>query len=147
MKSLYPVAKVLAQYILHDYVDCKYACMHIHYSHLYAYLYISYLQLCKLKGEEQKRKESSTLAAAEAHKKSQEGSSPPAGDISQVKETLLTPSIEPIDLPESHPEFIDPVEVVHCDASGGVYYNPIHGITLRIPEGAVSHLEWSWRSV
>ena len=60
-----------------------------------------------------------------------------AGDISPLKETLLTPSIEPVDLPESHPKFIDPVEVVHCDASGGVYYNPIHGVTLRIPEGAV----------
>ena len=29
------------------------------------------------------------------------------------------------------------MDIIHCDASGGVYHNPIHGITLRIPEGAV----------
>ena len=36
------------------------------------------------------------------------------------------------------PEFlVDPVEIILCDDSGGIYHNPLHGITLRIPDGAI----------
>ena len=36
------------------------------------------------------------------------------------------------------PEFlVDPVEVILFDDSGGIYHNPLHGITLRIPDGAI----------
>ena len=32
---------------------------------------------------------------------------------------------------------VDPLEVILCDEFGGIYHNPMHGITLRIPEGAI----------
>ena len=44
-------------------------------------------------------------------------------------------------LPESRTKFIDPVEIIHCDSSGGIYHNPLHGITIRIPEEAIPYGE------
>ena len=32
---------------------------------------------------------------------------------------------------------LDPVEIIYCCYSGGIYHNLLHGVTLRIPEGAI----------
>ena len=39
---------------------------------------------------------------------------------------------------DSSVPFMDPLDVIHCTSDGGVYYNPVHDITVRIPEGAIS---------
>ena len=34
-------------------------------------------------------------------------------------------------------QFIDPIEIISCDALGRDYYNSRHDVRLRIPEGAI----------
>lgn len=59
-------------------------------------------------------------------------------------------STENTDLPTLFPEestqdtaassvpFMDPIDIIRCTSNGGVYYNAVHDITVRIPEGAIS---------
>ena len=51
------------------------------------------------------------------------------------KGNVLRPKIMPAhDSPEN---LVDPIEVILCDEVGGIYHNPLHGISLSIPEGAI----------
>ena len=40
-------------------------------------------------------------------------------------------------LPNNPGILVDPVEVFVCDNKGGIYHNPIHGLTIQIPSGAI----------
>ena len=47
-------------------------------------------------------------------------------------------TLQPAATTDSSVPFMDPLDIIHCTSNGGVYYNPVHDFTVRIPEGAIS---------
>ena len=53
-------------------------------------------------------------------------------------ERKILKNIKSNKIPDCPECLVDLVEVILCDEFGGIYHNPLHGITLVIPEGAIS---------
>ena len=56
-----------------------------------------------------------------------------------IERNVLIPLEDPTVqmLPDDPESLIDPVEVILCGEKGGIYHNPTHGVTIRIPSGAI----------
>ena len=61
-----------------------------------------------------------------------------AGGLSYMsRSSIYSEPLEVVDYIDPDMSFLDPIEVIQCSSSGGKYTSQVHGVTLKIPSGAI----------